>query len=127
MTYNEEIKNITLSMDEIADLAPVHKSWGSVMRGCRNTPRKSFIEMFEDMGYVVESTIHTHGIGNNNENKIVKRVPMEKGYMADCVIGYFHYTYSIYAKACTYWFEDADKKTVYTSKNLPFRVFSENE
>ena len=82
MTYNEEIKNITLSMDEIADLAPVHKSWGSVMRGCRNTPRKSFIEMFEDMGYVVESTVHAYGIGNNNENKIVKRVPMERGYMA---------------------------------------------
>ena len=127
MTYNDELKNIMLSMDEIADLAPVHKSWGGAMKGCRNTPRKSFIEMFEDMGYVVESTIHAHGIGNNNENKIVKKMSMGNGYMADVTIGYFHYTYSLYANACNYWFEDANKTIIYSSKNLPFRVFSRNE
>ena len=83
--------------------------------------------VFELIVPMVMAKMIDNGIGNNNENKIVKKMSMGNGYMADVTIGYFHYTYSLYANACNYWFEDANKTIIYSSKNLPFRVFSRNE
>ena len=52
---------------------------------------------------------------------------MGNGYESEVVIGYFHYTYGIYARSCNYWFEDKDHTVIYSSRNCGEKVYSEDE
>lgn len=124
MAYIDELNTIKNRFDKVFFSAPVHKSYCGV--GGKNVPRKALVDALKFLGYNLDTTIHAHGIGNNNENKVTKRIDMGDGYEVDVIIGYFHYTYSMYANACTYWFEDKDHNTIYKSKDLEFyaKVYS---
>lgn len=125
MTYNDEMRNISDLLETAIYFSPLHRSYCGC--GGKNVSRKYLMDLLKDNGYFLETTIHAHGIGNNNENKVVKRANMGNGYETEIVIGYFHYTYSMYAKACNFWFEDKDHKTIFNSKNVGIRTYSENE
>lgn len=127
-TYETELNNIKEQFNELFCISPFHRSYCGTDGNSRNVSRNACISMLKGMGYTLESTIHANGIGNNNENKVVKRYINEDGYAVDTVIGYFHYTYSMYAKVCYYWFEDYNRKQIYHSPTEHGnRTFSENE
>lgn len=126
MTYNEELNVIKDNFEMTSCFAPTHRAYWGKSNG-KNVTRKNLMETLERLGYKLDSVIHAYGIGNNNENKVIKRMTIGDGYETEIIMGYFHYTYSLYRKACTYWFEDKDHQVIFTSKNLPFKTYSENE
>ena len=125
MTYNEELIEIKKTLADVVYYAPVHYSYCGC--GGKNVSRSALTKALDKMGYTLDATVHAYGIGNNNENKVIKRIDMGNGYESEVVMGFFHYTYSMYARACSFWFEDKDHKTIFKSGDLGLKIYSENE